>query len=74
MVDWWKPDSSGHDSELLTERVTAQLLDWADICDLAALALAACGILGVPFRHKLPALAVPAAVRLFLQLMTAKWA
>lgn len=69
-----KADSSRHDPELLSERVTAQLFDRADICDLATFALATCGILGIPFRDKLPALAVPAAGRLFLQLMTAKWA
>ncbi len=74
MVALWKADSSSHDPELLTERVTAQLFDRADIGDLATFALTTCGILGVPFRHKLPALAVPAAGRLFLQLMTAEWA
>ena len=70
----WKADSSSHDPKLLTERVTAQLFDRADIYDLATFALAACGILGVPFRDELPALAVPAASRLFLQFMTAEWA
>lgn len=70
----WKPGSSSGDPKLLAKRVSAQLFDRADIYDLATFALAACGILGVPFRHKLPALAVPAAGRLFFQLITAKWA
>lgn len=68
----WKPGSSSGDPELLAERVSAQLFDRADIYDLATFALATCCILGKPLRDKLPAPAVPAAGRLFLQFITAK--
>lgn len=65
---------SGHDPELLSERVAAKLLYRADISYFAALALAACGILGITFRDKLTALTVPAAGRFFFQFITAEWA
>lgn len=65
-------DSSSDDPELLAERVSAQLLDGADIYDLAAFALAARCILGKTFRYELSAPAAPAAGRLFRQLITAE--